>query len=113
VHYLDIMQDAFQARFGGSGQRTVRRLERHVGLTKMNQLGTLASLTSVLLALIAALLWAASATVNLPVLGSAWGAIHNLDAFYIAMKRVARLNAGAAFCAFASAMAQAIALYIS
>ena len=39
----------------------------------MNQLGTLASLVSVLLALIAAALWAASAAVNLPVLGSAWG----------------------------------------
>jgi hypothetical protein len=79
----------------------------------MDQLGTLASLISVVLALIAALLWAASAAVNLPILGSAWGAIHNLDAFYIAMKRVARLNSGAAFCAFASATAQAISLYIS
>jgi hypothetical protein len=79
----------------------------------MNQLGTLASLVSVLLALIAAALWAASAAVNLPVLGSAWGTIHNLDAFYVAMKRVARLNSGAAFCAFGSAAAQAWALYVS
>jgi hypothetical protein len=72
---------------------------------------TLASLISVLLALFAAALWAASAAVNLPVIGSAWGTIANLEPFYAAMKKVARLNAGAASCAFASAAAQAIALY--
>ena len=72
---------------------------------------TIASLISVLLALIAAALWAASAVVNLPVIGSAYGAIANLEPFYAAMKKVARLNAGAASCAFASAVAQAIALY--
>jgi hypothetical protein len=74
-------------------------------------IATLASLVSVLFALIAALLWAASAFVNLPVIGSGYGAIANLEPFYAAMKKVARLNAGAAMCAFASAAAQAIALY--
>ena len=53
---------------------------------------TLASLISVLLALIAAALWAASAAVNLPVIGSAYGTIANLEPFYAAMKKVARLN---------------------
>lgn len=79
----------------------------------MSHLGPLASMISVLPALIAAALWAASAAVNLPVRGSAWGALHNLDGFYIAIKRVARLNSGAAFSAFGSAAAQALALYIS
>jgi hypothetical protein len=74
---------------------------------------TLASLVTVLFALIAAVLWALSAFVNLPVIWSAYGAIANLEPFYAAMKKVARLNAGAATCAFASAAAQAIALYIA
>jgi len=72
---------------------------------------TLASLASVSLALIAASLWAASAMLNLPVIGSAYGSIANLEPFYAAMRRVARFNAGAAACAFLSAAAQALALY--
>jgi hypothetical protein len=76
-------------------------------------IATLASLVSVLFALIAALLWASSAFVNLPVIGSAWGAISNLEPFYAAMKKIARLNASAAICAFASAASQALALYMS
>lgn len=74
-------------------------------------ISTSASAVSVLLAIIAAALWAASATVNLPVIGSSYGAIANLEPFYAAMRKVARLNAGAAFCAFVSAAAQALALY--
>jgi hypothetical protein len=54
-------------------------------------IATLASLVSVLFALIAAVLWASSAFVNLPVIGSAYGAIANLEPFYAAMKKVARL----------------------
>ena len=74
---------------------------------------TLISLISIIFALIAALLWAWSAAVNLPVIGSAYGEIANLAPFYAAMKKVARLNAGAASCAFVSAAAQALVLYIS
>jgi hypothetical protein len=44
---------------------------------------------------------------------SAFGAIANLAPFYEAMKKVARLNAWAASCAFVSAAAQAAALYLS
>lgn len=73
----------------------------------------LVSQVSVLFALIAAGLWAASATVNLPIVGPGYGTLVNLEPFHAAMKKVARLNAGAAFCAFASATAQAISLYIS
>ena len=46
-------------------------------------------------------------------IGSAYGAIANLDPFYAALKKVARLNALAAGSAFFSALFQAIALYIS
>jgi hypothetical protein len=79
----------------------------------MKDVVILVSQVSVLFALVAAVLWAASAMVNVPVLGSAYGAIHNLEPFYAAIKRISRLNAGAAICAFASAAAQAVALYIS
>jgi hypothetical protein len=48
-------------------------------------IATLASLISVLFALIAAILWASSAFVNLPVIGSAYGAIANLEPFYPAL----------------------------
>ncbi len=59
-----------------------------------------ASAVSVISALLAAALWGISALVNLPVIGSAWGAIANLDPFYAALKRVARLNGAAAAFAF-------------
>jgi hypothetical protein len=59
------------------------------------------------------LFWAWSALVNLPVIGSSYGAIANLDPFNAALKRIARLNVTAAGCAFVSAFAQAIALYLS
>ena len=59
---------------------------------------------------LAAILWAASAAVNLPVIGSAYGAIANLDPFYGALKKVARLNMYAAISASLSALCQAIAL---
>jgi hypothetical protein len=69
-----------------------------------------ANFFSVALAGLAALLWLFSAAVNIPVIGSAYGAISNLEPFYAAMKNVARLNGAAAFCAFLSAAAQAISL---
>jgi hypothetical protein len=74
-------------------------------------MGFWASIGGVLFALLAAIFWASSSFVNLPVIGSAWGTIANLEPFYAAMKRVARLNMVAAFCAFVSALCQAIALY--
>ena len=74
---------------------------------------TIVSGLSVLFALAAAALWAWSSLVNLPVIGSAYGAIANLDPFYAALKKVARLNALAAVCAFLSAALQAWALYLS
>jgi hypothetical protein len=76
-------------------------------------LTTLVSQISIIFALIAAGLWAWSATVNLPIIGSTYAEISNLVPFYAAMKKVARLNAGAASCAFVSAAAQAAALYLS
>ena len=51
---------------------------------------TLFSGLSVLFVLMAAALSAWSSLVNLPVIGSAYGAIANLDPFYAALKRVAR-----------------------
>lgn len=74
-------------------------------------MSTCASVIGVVFALLAALFWAGSALVNIPVIGSAYGTIANLEPFYAALKRVARLNAAAATCAFISALAQAIAVY--
>jgi hypothetical protein len=68
---------------------------------------------SVVFAALAAFFWGWSSLINLPVIGSAYGAIANLDPFYAALKRVARLNALAAASAFLSALTQASALYIS
>ena len=69
------------------------------------------SALSVICAAIAATLWAWSSFINLPLIGSSYGAIANLEPFYAAMKKVARLNACAAGSAFLSALSQAIALY--
>jgi hypothetical protein len=74
---------------------------------------TIFSGVSVVFALFAALLWGWSSLVNLPVIGSSYGAIDNLAPFYAALKKVANLNARAAASAFLSALTQAIALYIS
>lgn len=70
-----------------------------------------ASWISVLFAGLAAFLWGWSSLVNLPVLVSGWGTLVNTEPFYAAMKKVARLNSGAAACAFISAFAQALALH--
>jgi hypothetical protein len=69
------------------------------------------SVASVLFAAVAAALWIWASILNLPVIGSAYGTIANLEPFYDAMKKVAKLNASAAACAFLSASFQAIALY--
>jgi hypothetical protein len=63
-------------------------------------LPTLFSSASVIFAAFAAFFWGWSSLVNLPVIGSAYGAIANLDSFYAALKKVARLNAIAAASAF-------------
>ncbi len=68
---------------------------------------------SVLFALLAAALWSWSSLVNVPVIGSSYGAIANLDPFYAALKKIARLNALAAACAFVSAFLQALVLYLT
>ena len=74
---------------------------------------TVMSGLSVISALAAAVLWGLSSLVNMPVIGSAYGTIANLEPFYAAMKKVARLNASAAGFAFLSAILQACALYLS
>jgi hypothetical protein len=66
---------------------------------------------SVVFAALAAVLWLISALVNIPVIDSAYGAIANREPFYAALRRISRLNAGAAFCAFVSALTQAISLH--
>jgi hypothetical protein len=48
--------------------------------------------------------------VNVPVIVSAHGGISNLESFYKALKKIARLNFGAAGCAFVSALIQAISI---
>jgi hypothetical protein len=73
----------------------------------------LVSGASVLFAAFAAILWGWASIVNLPIIGSGYGEIANLNPFYAAMKKVAVLNACAAGCAFLSALFQAVALYIS
>jgi hypothetical protein len=60
-----------------------------------------------------AALWAWASLVNLPIIGSGYGTITNLERFYDAMKKVAKLNASAAASAFLSALFQAIALYFA
>jgi hypothetical protein len=57
---------------------------------------------------LAAALWAWSSLVNVPVIGSTYGGIENLEPFHKALKKIARLNFGAGGCAFISALLQAI-----
>jgi hypothetical protein len=74
---------------------------------------TFSSVASVCFAALAALLWGWASIVNLPLIGSAYSEISNLKPFYGALKKVSKLNASAAACAFLSALFQAIALYVS
>jgi hypothetical protein len=79
------------------------------GVIHMTQLLTW---VSVFFAGVAAVLWGASAAANMPIIGSGWGTLVGLDAFYTAMRRVARLDMFAAASAALSALFQAIALAI-
>jgi hypothetical protein len=69
------------------------------------------SLLSVVFAGLAALLWGWSAVVNLPMVQGTYDGIEGLGAFHEAIKKISRLNMGAAVFAFISAALQAIALY--
>jgi hypothetical protein len=78
------------------------------------------SMLSVFFALGAAIFWAWSAVINVPILKSGYGSLVCImkdgsteigeSPFYVALKTVSRLNAAAAACAFVSAVAQAVAL---
>jgi len=67
---------------------------------------------SVGFAALAAILWAASAMVNLPVVRSTYDGIDGLELFHAAMKKAARLNMLAAASAAASALCSALALAV-
>jgi hypothetical protein len=78
------------------------------------------SILSVVFAVAAAILWGWSAFVYVPVLQSAWDTLVCImqdgsreigeAPFYAALKKISRLNAGAAACACLSAIAQAATL---
>lgn len=68
--------------------------------------------SSVAFAGLAALLWGASAAVNIPLIGSGWGTLVGLEAFYAAMRKVARFNMLAAASAALSALCQALSLAV-
>ncbi len=70
------------------------------------------SSASVVFAALAALLWAWSSFVNIPVLGSGWGTLVNSNEFYAAMKKIGRLNMSAAACAFVSTLMQALTMFL-
>jgi hypothetical protein len=48
---------------------------------------------------------------SLPAIGPRYGTIHNLKPYYLAMKKIALLNASVAAFAFLSALCQALAFY--
>jgi hypothetical protein len=78
---------------------------------------------SAVFALFAALLWGWSAFINVPLLKSGFGTLVTVmkdgstivgeAPFYAALAKISRLNAGAASCAFLSALTQAITLLSS
>ena len=80
----------------------------------------LCQILSVLFAFAAALLWGWSAFVNMPMLKSGFGTLVTVmkdgstvmgeAPFYAALAKISRLNAGAAGCAFVSALTQAVTL---
>jgi len=78
------------------------------------------SILSVVFALAAAILWGWSAFVYVPILRSGYGSLVSImqdgsqelgeSFFYAALKKISRLNAGAAAFACLSAAAQAVTL---
>jgi hypothetical protein len=76
---------------------------------------------SVVFALAAAVLWGWSAFVYVPIMRSGFGSLVSImqdgsteigeAPFYAALKKISRLNAGAAACACLSAAAQAVTLF--
>lgn len=59
---------------------------------------------------LAAVLWGASALVNLPVVRSTYDGIDGLEPLHAAMKKAARLNTFAATAAAISAFCQALSI---
>jgi hypothetical protein len=88
--------------------------------TQVEGMMKLWSILSVLFAFAAALLWGWSALINVPLLKSGFGTLVTVmkdgstvvgeAPFYAALAKISRLNAGAAGCAFCSALAQAVTL---
>ena len=80
------------------------------------------SILSVVFALAAAVLWGWSAFVNVPLLFSGYGTLGTVmkdgstvvgaGPFYAALAEIARLNGGAATCAFLSALTQAVTFFL-
>jgi len=80
------------------------------------------SIVSVVFALGAALSWAWSAFINVPVIYSGFGTLGTQlpngstvvgpGPFYAALAKISRLNALAAGCAFVSALSQALTLLL-
>ncbi len=81
------------------------------------------SIFSIVFAFAAALLWFCSTLINVPLLKSGYGRLVTVmkdgstvigeAPFFAALGNIARLNAGAAGCAFLSTLTQAIALLCS
>jgi hypothetical protein len=81
------------------------------------------SILSAVFALFAAVLWGWSAFINVPLLKSGYGTLATVmkdgstivgeAPFYAALAKISRLNAGAALCAFLSALTQAITLLLN
>jgi hypothetical protein len=70
------------------------------------------SLLSVLFAVGAALFWGQSARVDYPVIDNSYVQMVNIEPFYAALKKVARLNTLAACSALLSAAFQALTLFL-
>jgi hypothetical protein len=95
----------------------VSRNKKELGMTKFW------SILSVAFAFLAAILWGCSALINVPILKSGFGTLVTVTKdgrtvvgeapFYAALAKISRLNAGAAGCAFLSALTQAITLLLS
>jgi len=68
---------------------------------------------SVIFAVAAAVFWGWSALVNLPRLRATYEGIDQIEEFGAALRKVSKLNVIAAACACASALSQAVSIYLT
>jgi hypothetical protein len=92
----DVLPESLQSRHPQTARMVSGTIERYI--KEVSAMSFWVSAISILFAALAAVFWAWSSLVNVPMIGSGWGTLVNTGPFYAALTTIARLNTAAAAC---------------